>query len=300
MNSVLAAINDDATEGDKQAEFLLDQLDQEFISATMFLADLTSILKKLINIFQLENLSVSKFIFYLNNTIKEITSEFIGYEEVLPSYGVIFKNYLDESSNSVPSFVKEYSSAIIDAIKNRFPESELYFSFKIFDPKELPDNGGDLVIYGTNEIEFLDKFYGEDKFVDNNQFCGIIEKGELIKEWSSVKLYFQLYKNTELEFIQLWKHILDTDETFSFNYPTTTIILKIALIIPLSNAHVERIFSQQNLIKSKLRNQMNIDTLNNHLMILLNGPEIEDFDFEKVYEHWVNKKPRKSSYESES
>ena len=52
--------------------------------------------------------------------------------------------------------------------------------------------------------------------------------------------------------------------------------------------------------KSKLRNQMNIDTLNNHLMILLNGPEIEDFDFEKVYEHWVNKKPRKSSYESES
>ena len=44
---------------------------------------------------------------------------------------------------------------------------------------------------------------------------------------------------------------------------------------------------------------MNIDTLNNHLMILLNGPEIEDFDFEKVYEHWVNKQPRKSSYESE-
>ena len=47
---------------------------------------------------------------------------------------------------------------------------------------------------------------------------------------------------------------------------------------------------------------MNIDILNNHLMILLNGPEIEDFNFEKVYEHLVNKKPRKSrsSYESES
>ena len=24
-------------------------------------------------------------------------------------------------------------------------------------------------------------------------------------------------------------------------------------------------------------------------MMLLNGPEIEDFDFEKAYEHWVNK-----------
>ena len=206
----------------------------------------------------MENLSISKFIFHLNNTIKEITSEFIGYEEVLPNYGIIFKNYLDESGNLVPAFVKEYSLAIIDAIKNRFPESELYFSFKIFDPKELPDDENDLVAYGTNEIEFLDKFYGEDKFVDDNQFYGMIEKGELIKEWSSVKFYIQSYKNTELEFIQLWKHALDSDVTFSFNYPITTIILKIALIIPLSNAHVERIFSQQNLIKSKLRNQINI------------------------------------------
>ena len=289
MNSVLAAINDDVLEGDKQAEFLLDQLDQEFISATMFLADLTNMLKKLINIFQLENLSVSKFSFHLNNTIREITSEFIGYEEVQPNYGTIFNNYLNESGNSVPSFVKEYSLAIINAVESRFPESELYFSFKIFDPKELPDNERDLFIYGINEVEFLDKFYGEDKSVDGNQFCGIIEKGELIKEWDSVKIYLKCYKNTELEFIQLWKYILDNDETFSFNYPITTIILKIALIIPLSNAHVERIFSQQNLIKSKLRNQMNIDTLNNHLMILLNGPEIEDFDFEKAYEHWVTK-----------
>lgn len=298
MNSVLAAINDDVMEGDKQAEFLLDQLDQEFISATMFLADLTNMLKKLINIFQLENLSVSKFSFHLNNTIREITSEFIGYEEVQPNYGTIFNNYLNESGNSVPSFVKEYSLAIINAVESRFPESELYFSFKIFDPKELPDNERDLFIYGTIEIEFLDKFYDEDKYVDGYQFCGIIEKGELIKEWYSVKFYLQFYKNTELEFIQLWKYILDNDETFSFNYPITTIILKITLIIPLSNAHVERIFSQQNLIKSKLRNKMNIDTLNNHLMVLLNGPEIENFDFEKVYEHWVNKKPRKSSYES--
>jgi hypothetical protein len=298
MNSVLAAINDDVLEGDKQAEFLLDQLDQEFISATMFLADLTNMLKKLINIFQLENLSVSKFSFHLNNTIREIISEFIGYEEVQPNYGTIFNNYLNESGNSVPSFVKEYSLAIINAVESRFPESELYFSFKIFDPKELPDNERDLFIYGINEVEFLDKFYGEDKSVDDNQFCGIIEKGELIKEWDSVKIYLKCYKNTELEFIQLWKHILDNDETFSFNYPITTIILKIALIIPLSNAHVERIFSQQNLIKSKLRNQMNIDTLNNHLMILLNGPGIEDFDFEKAYEHWVNKKSRKISCES--
>ena len=55
MNSVLGAINDDMANGDKQSEFLLNQL----ITVTMFLADLTNILKKSINTFQLENLSIS-------------------------------------------------------------------------------------------------------------------------------------------------------------------------------------------------------------------------------------------------
>ena len=35
---------------------------------------------------------------------------------------------------------------------------------------------------------------------------------------------------------------------------------------------------------------MHINTLNNHLMILLNGPDTQDFDFKKAYEHWINKK----------
>jgi hypothetical protein len=50
------------------------------------------------------------------------------------------------------------------------------------------------------------------------------------------------------------------------------------------------------LIKNKLRNKMDINTLNNHLMILLNGPDVRDFDFEKTHKHWANKKKRNSCY----
>jgi hypothetical protein len=89
---------------------------------------------------------------------------------------------------------------------------------------------------------------------------------------------------------------LDTDNNFSFIYPNSTIIIKVVLLIPFSNAHVERIFSEMKLIKNKLRNQMQINTLNNHLMILLNGPDTQNFDFEKAYEHWANKKRRNSCY----
>jgi len=46
------------------------------------------------------------------------------------------------------------------------------------------------------------------------------------------------------------------------------------------------------LIKNKLRNQMDINTLNNHLMVLLNGSDVKYFDFKKAYEHWANKKRR--------
>jgi hypothetical protein len=67
-----------------------------------------------------------------------------------------------------------------------------------------------------------------------------------------------------MDFIQLWQHILNTDDDFSFNYPTIVILVKIVLLIPLSNAHVERIFSQMKLIKNNLRNKMHLNTLDDH------------------------------------
>jgi hAT family C-terminal dimerisation region len=299
MDSVLSALNENIQEGDKHAEVLYEQMDQTFISATKYLADLTNILKKLINIFQLEHLSLSHFKSQLDTTLKAIQTEFIGSEEIPPNYGTIFKKYLDEHNNFIPQFVPEYSIAIINAIRNRFPESELYGSFSILDPKELPSDDRELALYGNQEIEFLGDFYGETKYINRIEFSKIIDKEKLKQEWDLVKYYLWTYKNNneEMDFIQLWKHILDTDEDFSFNYPTISLILKIALIIPLSNAQVERIFSQQNLIKNNMRNKMSIDTLSNHLMILLNGPEIEDFDFEKAYKHWEGKKIRRSNHE---
>ena len=88
MNSVLAALNDDMLEGDEHASVLFGQLDQDFISATMFLADLMNILKRLIKIFQLDNLSLSQYKPNIDAAIKEIIAEFIGDGEVLPNHGI--------------------------------------------------------------------------------------------------------------------------------------------------------------------------------------------------------------------
>ena len=71
--------------------------------------------------------------------------------------------------------------------------------FRIFDPNELPDTENDLNLYGQNEIEFLDEFYGDTKLV-NGEFYEIIEKGKLIDEWNSLKFYLQSHKNMERYF----------------------------------------------------------------------------------------------------
>jgi hypothetical protein len=294
MDSVLAALNEDAQDGDRQAQLLYNQLDHDFVLVTMYLADLTNILKKLINIFQLDFLSFSQFKKNLENAIKEIKYEFVGDEQSPPNNGNIFREYLNSHHlDSPPPFVKEYSIAIIDAIKRRFPQTELYYSFSIFDPKEIPDDVSQLNSYGNREIEFLGKFYGEVKYVDENEFQEVIDKNKLFDEWCSVKYILQHNKSNELDFISFWKFILDTDEDFSLNHPNIVLLVKIALIVPLSNANVERIFSQTKLIKDKIRNKMNINTLNKHLMIKLNGPDIEDFNFEEAYQHWINEKKRR-------
>ncbi|CAG8745840.1 6695_t:CDS:1, partial [Dentiscutata heterogama] len=65
-------------------------------------------------------------------------------------------------------------------------------------------------------------------------------------------------------------------------------IIVLFLTLPLSNAVVGQVFSLQNLIKTKLRNWLNISTLNYLLLISLNSSSINKFDFEHAYEIWTN------------
>jgi hypothetical protein len=55
-------------------------------------------------------------------------------------------------------------------------------------------------------------------------------------------------------------------------------------VVPVSNGVVESVFSHQNLIETKLRNKMSIQTLNFHLPLSLNGPkDYSNYDYEKAY-----------------
>ena len=80
------------------------------------------------------------------------------------------------------------------------------------------------------------------------------------------------------------------------DYPIIFKLIRLALIIPFSNAHVERVFSHHKLTKTKLRNWMNYDTLNMHLMIFLNSPDnFHSFDWNCAYNYWMNQQTRRNN-----
>jgi hypothetical protein len=91
----------------------------------------------------------------------------------------------------------------------------------------------------------------------------------------------------DFNFIEAWQRIWTNNPNFYQQFPYLSKLAEIAIIVPISNGVVERVFSQQNLIKTKLRNLISIETLNHHLHMTLNAPiSFMAYDYEQAYEYW--------------
>ena len=157
---------------------------------------------------------------------------------------------------------------------------------RILDACEAPSDRDELHNYGETEIQFLADFYGKSKKNKLDILCKPILDGEkLITEWRMVRNILCDYK--DFTFIEAWQRIWTNNPNFNQQFPQLSKLAEIAIIVPISNGVVERVFSQQNLIKTKLRNLMSIETLNYHLHMTLNAPiSFMTYDFEKAYEYW--------------
>ncbi|CAB4414767.1 unnamed protein product [Rhizophagus irregularis] len=122
----------------------------------------------------------------------------------------------------------------------------------------------------------------------------IVDSDDVKQEWEVAKYYIKQIRSQNAA--GGWEYIFNTYPDFVNEFPNIAKLVKISLIIPLSNAQVERIFSQHKLTKTRLRNRMNIETLNKHLMILLNGPnDFRRFDWNKAYYNYWAMKTRRSN-----
>lgn len=249
-------------------------------------------MRSLTNLFQADYITISEVYTHLKATIDTITTQYIGRNGMPPNYGNFLKEYINEQgilSEELPDFITQFAIATIESLQDRFPDSEILNSLRIFDPRELPPQYNQIHSYGYNEIQTLVNFYGKPKNFRQIEYPPIIDGNLLIKEWDIFKYRLHNYRTTTT--IYTWKAFFDLPN-FSTQFPNITKLASIFLITPLSNAVVERVFSHQNLIKTKSRNRLNVSTLHMLLLIALNGPESEIFDWEKAYNYWITKDRR--------
>jgi hypothetical protein len=92
--------------------------------------------------------------------------------------------------------INQFAQAIIKSLKIRFPDSTLYYSMRILDPSEAPNNRDGLNTYGENEIKTLIEFYGKAKKNESNTICEAVLDGNiLIREWRMARNIICDYKD---------------------------------------------------------------------------------------------------------
>ena len=162
---------------------------------------------------------------------------------------------------------EKFLDNLTENLSNRFPHDGLNLLEcfdRIFNPKRYPEDQVNLYAYGNDQLNKLCDHYSS--LLDVHK-C----KGQFLPFKHLVKSHRADYEDFD-SFIQLLL------AEYSNIYPDFALLASIALVIPVSSAPCERGFSQQNILKSKLRNRLNPDRLNRLLMIRLNEPD-ENLDF---------------------
>ncbi|CAG8533825.1 14244_t:CDS:2, partial [Cetraspora pellucida] len=248
LSSIIDALLEDSYKN-TVAEALYNSINETFIITTKFFADILGTLRRMNLLFQKNHITIHEVKTQLDVTIYTIQLQFLGTDKVKPSWKTHLRRYMNDHNiitDELPIIITKFAHASIELLEKRFPDRIQVNAFHIFDPIALPVENSEFQKYSEDEIEILGNFYGQNKHKSGNLFPAILDSENLNHEWLS--------------------------------------LISILVNLPLTNAVVERIFSRQNLIKTKLRNRMSIFTLNYLLLISFNGPKLEDFNFQLAYQ----------------
>ncbi|PKC53807.1 hypothetical protein RhiirA1_509095 [Rhizophagus irregularis] len=249
LDSIIDALNFDSLHaGDQRdrdrAKKLLELVDSKFKISTMYMADLTYLLTILCKTFQRDIISLSEVKSSLDATIATIKTQFIGFDDQPPIYGTNLQQFLQNNpfyNNHIPDDFVHFAKALVHSLQARFPCNDLYDSMKILDPKELPLQESALSSYGIEELKLIFEHFGNQKHKSNGiPVQPLINSSECKKEWQMVKHIMKSIRNYDI--IEGWHHIWSTRPQFKNQFPNVNILVNIVLLVPLSNANVERVF----------------------------------------------------------
>ena len=163
------------------------------------------------------------------------------------------KLYYNEDEESIFELCISISKFTFDDIESRFPSTDFFNNFKIFD-----------IAYLTNALIVKNKEFEQDKlseiakflYEDSGKYKFKIQ--EIFSDWNAFKEIFKYYleytkKNPE----QFYNLLMDHQKEISNLIP----LIEFYFSIQSNTAECERGFSRMNNIKTKSRNCMDIETL---------------------------------------
>ena len=136
--------------------------------------------------------------------------------------------------------------------------------------------------------------YGEDDIQHlTAQFAPtVVDKDATLTEWRTWKETMRKDNTVEGKSAQEVVHLLVSTPSHVLLYPNLASLACAALVLPMSTVDCERGISALGRIKSKLRNRLAETSLNNLLFISIEGPPLQEFDFDEAVTNWGSKKMR--------
>lgn len=274
---------------DKTASGLLSDLKElKTIGHMKILVDLYDIIKPLNNIFQDDSISVQDLRVSYNIAIERLTQLTIN-----NNYGPLFESFLRKMESNGGRYCgiklcykpgdfrfirkrsQDLAKLILFNLESRFKELNVLEKFDVlrFERlKTLSSNPGDFNAYGRQEISDLSERFK-------------INPVNALKDWNKLKIYKNTVKTIKED--EFWTRVLSSSE-----FKEIHILIETSLTIPLSTVACERLFSQVSLIKTSLRSNLSLETLDALLEIRIKGPTLEEYNFKDVIDEWKSAKKR--------
>ena len=185
------------------------------------------------------------------------------------------------------AFQKIYAEAVCRALEARFSDNDIISVFSILNPSNMPSKRVGLNSWGVTELELFLKRYGVQKDLDGKIISPLVDSDVCRREFFNFKLQASLDWNDKTS-KDLWA-MVTWNEPLQVKYANILLLAEIARCQCVSTATCERVFSIQNVIKTKQRNKLGTKHLDVVLRVALEGPQ-DDYDhiLVEAMELWRN------------
>jgi hypothetical protein len=200
--------------------------------------------------------------------------------------------YEESEHTSCTECIRAYVVSLLQALDERFPDDAVFTALEIFDPTLLPPTKSEWLRmrrYQAAAVDTLVQRYGRPVNCGGKTWPALIRGAHFEQEWAVlseqladawyVYLSKEPYSLSREQREEARRGFVDTfyaDILTGSTFQEASVLIAIWRVECLSSVDCERGFSLMALIKTKMRNRMNVSTLDTLMQIAANAPAMAD------------------------